>query len=405
MKKFNKDKYLRKLRLRSFYRKYGKYFYIGITCLLVAVLGIYFAFSKFTATSDTEVIRTTVGDFIYGDVVIGSYINGEYSKTVPSKNDGYIVDKIVCDNNAIGKWDYDEWGLLTKNVTQKTKCNIYFKEGLSGIIINLANNDSIKFIKDDSDNNIRYIGFSPNNYVYFNCSDYSNQSDNTCEKWRIIGLFNNISKSNNYKDNLIKIIKDDSIGSYAWNDSEINDWTMSTLQQYLNSGTYYTKVLKNDTTRNAIENVIWNLGGTTAYNTATTSEFYTFERGNTVYSGRPTKWTGKIGLMYPSDYGYATSGGITTNRTTCLAKELYNWNSLSDCYSNDYLYKSGYNQWTLMPYSNNAAGIFNVFSTGSLDNNIPTSTRGVRPTLYLKSNISIKSGNGSTNSPYQLEIG
>ena len=44
---------------------------------------------------------------------------------------------------------------------------------------------------------------------------------------------------------------------------------------------------------------------------------YEKERGTTVYSERPTKWTGKIGLMYPSDYGYATSGGSTTNREAC----------------------------------------------------------------------------------------
>lgn len=33
-------------------------------------------------------------------------------------------------------------------------------------------------------------------------------------------------------------------------------------------------------------------------------------------------WKGLVGLMYPSDYGYATSGGSITNRTTCLNKSL-----------------------------------------------------------------------------------
>ena len=44
--------------------------------------------------------------------------------------------------------------------------------------------------------------------------------------------------------------------------------------------------------------------------------------------------------MYPSDYGYATSGGSTSNRTSCLNSELYNWDSASDCYNNDWLYNS-----------------------------------------------------------------
>ena len=30
----------------------------------------------------------------------------------------------------------------------------------------------------------------------------------------------------------------------------------------------------------------------------------------------------KVGLMYSSDYGYATSGGTTKDRAACLAKEL-----------------------------------------------------------------------------------
>ena len=35
---------------------------------------------------------------------------------------------------------------------------------------------------DYDDGNIRYYGENPNNYIYFNCDDYSNQTDSTCEK-------------------------------------------------------------------------------------------------------------------------------------------------------------------------------------------------------------------------------
>ena len=50
MTKFNQTKYLKKL-------KFKKY-------------------SKYSVSKDTEVVRTTVGDFISGDVVIGAYIDG-----------------------------------------------------------------------------------------------------------------------------------------------------------------------------------------------------------------------------------------------------------------------------------------------------------------------------------------
>ena len=126
MKKFNKDKYLKKLK----FKKYKRYLYIGIPCILVLLIGIYFAYSKFSVFKEEEVVRTTVGDFISGDVVIGAYIDGEYSNTIPGKNDGYVVDKIVCDNDASASWDNDSWGIMVTNLTKRTKCNVYFKRGI-----------------------------------------------------------------------------------------------------------------------------------------------------------------------------------------------------------------------------------------------------------------------------------
>ena len=161
--------------------------------------------------------------------------------------------------------------------------------------------------------------------------------------------------------------------------------------------------LKNDTTRNAIETVVWNLGGTNAYDTSTASMFYTAERGTTLYSGSPTTWTGKVGLMYPSDYGYATGGSSNTSRATCLAKELYNWDSVSDCYNNDYLFNSAY-QWTLAPYSGIGFDVFNVLSVGYVNSDRANYDFGVRPALYLKSSISADSGTGESSNPYRLKF-
>ena len=338
-------------------------------------------------------------------------------------------------------------------------------------ITELAQSDTVNFASDDPDNNIRYIGANPDNYVYFNCSDYSNQSDSTCEKWRIIGLFNNIIKSDGTKENLIKIIRDDNLGYFSWDykengvgssisDDGSNDWSDSQLMMMLNPvdylksgytnsndiisyngqqiyskmGSYYngtkgckpaaiakggtfncteidftTTGLKNDSTRNAIENVVWNLGGTRSYNSSSNglaSHWYGYERGTTVSSNQPTNWTGKIGLMYPSDYGYATSGGQTRDRATCLAKELYNWDSSSesDCKKNDYLFKSSEFQWTLAPVSYNAYYVFHVRPSGIVTVYATSGGVMVRPSLYLKSNISISGGTGSSTEPYQLKV-
>ena len=227
-------------------------------------------------------------------------------------------------------------------VTFSTKVGInesveYKEPGNADQIIELAAKDTTNFATDDPDNNIRYIGANPNNYVYFNCSDYNNQSDSTCEKWRIIGVFKNMTKEDGSKADLVKIIRDGSLGNIAWDSTNVNDWSKASLQTTLNgeyyNGTYVTGALKNDLTRNAIESVVWNLGVISTGTDVTASMFYEREREITVYSGRPTTWTGKIGLMYPSDYGYATSGGTTKNRATCMATILWDWNGsgVSDC--------------------------------------------------------------------------
>ena len=318
---------------------------------------------------------------------------------------------------------------------------------LTDKITELASTDTVNFASDDPDNNIRYIGANPDNYVYFNCSDYSNQTADACEKWRIIGLFNNMIKSDGTKEKLVKIIRDDSIGSYSWDSSDssvnngsgVNNWTDSDVMKLLNpgyesesaggslyynaeSGTCYydssnattscdftSTGLKNDTTRNTIESVVWNLGGANSYSSSSNglaSHWYGYERGTTVYSGHTTTWTGKVGLMYPSDYGYAASGGTTKDRTACLAKELYNWDTsdFSDCKRNDYLYNSSLYQWTLAPYSANAYGVFRVGTDGGVYFNDARYVRAVRPVLFLKSNIYLSAGNGSSEEPYQLKI-
>ena len=293
-----------------------------------------------------------------------------------------------------------------QNVSFSTKVSINeTKDYVSTFVERIAElsaTDATNIATDDPNSNIRYIGANPNNYVYFNCSDYSNQSDSTCEKWRIIGVFKNMTKFDGTKEDLVKIIRDDSIGNYSWDSSNsstnnglgVNDWANADVMKLLNSdydsetvggslywnaksGTCYSGEknattacdftstgLKNDSTRNAIESVVWNLGGLSS--SPNTSDFYSAERGTTVYSGRPTTWTGKIAIMYPSDYGYATAGGSTTDRTSCLVTMLDygGWNKSSDCYNNDYLYKSSYHQWTLAPSSSDSRIAFSVRTGG-----------------------------------------
>ena len=175
-----------------------------------------------------------------------------------------------------------------------------------------------------------------------------------------------------------------------------------------------------------IATIKWYLYGTNLYNTeGSPSAFYNKERNidssGAVYVGttpenRPVYWYGKIGLMYPSDYGYATNGGITYNRTTCLGYQMIQWHSGSyktDCAGGSFLWytnitstapgTSGISQWMITPYTGSSDQVFYVDSSGQLRYNTPLSNSyAVRPVLYLKPEVAITGGTGKWNDPYTI---
>ena len=286
--------------------------------------------------------------------------------------------------------------------------------------------------------NIRYYGASPNNYIYFNCSDYSNQTSSTCETWRIIGVF----------DGKLKLIRGSQIGTYSWDNKDTstgaesnfgkNDWTTARLMKLLNPSDYYTTDsndnnlgqglyynsasgkcysgqnnatvdcnftstgIKNDITRNMIAETTYNLGGWNS-NTVYPNLMYEKERGTTVYTGRPTTpWTGKIALAYTSDYGYAA------DLNQCKDKTLYDYNN-STCTSNNWMKaiitNNGSNTgWLLTPRSGSSSNAWYVNSGGFVSrDSIAYVAYGAVPVLSLSSELGIESGgDGSSSKPYKL---
>lgn len=134
-----------------------------------------------------------------------------------------------------------------------------------------------------------------------------------------------------------------------------------------------------------------------------------------VTRNNPPTWTGKVGLLYPSDYAYATSGDLTgsgTDRTTCLSKKVSyvsadttpNWsNTYTDCLSNDWLYTNQYT-WSLSPraLSSYSTHVFNVHSSGYVTISTALNAYGVRPVVYLKSSVIITRGDGTQSKPFEL---
>ena len=173
-----------------------------------------------------------------------------------------------------------------------------------------------------------------------------------------------------------------------------------------------------------IETVVWKLGSPNSNNGTyvaydsdllTASYIYTHERANTngkvCTSGTScndtatstSTWTGKVALSYLSDYFYATSGGSTISRATCLNTKRYLWEdgSVSDCRNNDWIFDSRGTQWALAPYAYPTAShsILIINSSGNssgagFNNNI------TYPTVFLKSSIAITGGSGTSADPY-----
>ena len=132
--------------------------------------------------------------------LIGTYIDGEYTSNIPSKDDGYVVEKIVCDNEAVGEWNYDDWGLLIKNMTKKSKCNVYFKKGikLADTITLVDATGKCPTVNDDGSDNVTsaesensLLCMAPDNYgtsYYFRGNVQNNYVYFANLYWRIIRI-------------------------------------------------------------------------------------------------------------------------------------------------------------------------------------------------------------------------
>ena len=179
---------------------------------------------------------------------------------------------------------------------------------------------------------------------------------------------------------------------------------------------------------NYVATVKWSLYGLSLddYHEDLISTFYNKERNisnsGSVYDAsgirekRPVYWYGKVGLIYPSDYGYATNGLGDDNpnysRSRCLAIEMYNWDvgDNSNCASNSWiLYQgvtstiptSGATQWTITPLSDLSGLVFRVSLSYFVDTSKPKNSNAIRPVVYLKTDTLFGGrGTGTWDDPY-----
>ena len=378
---------------------------------------------------------------------IGSKKEKQYNKIVKIvENAGkvYLTENVTRDSVSIDKLiesDYLTSGLKNPiNNTPLTGCvkkitsdgvtkykyevdncpdeNIFIVDHIT----NLYNDEETRIkdgLKKDNtpDQNIRYYGSNPNNYVLFNN-----------ELWRIIGVFGNN----------VKLVRSESLGSLSWDSSEssvnegwgVNEWSQADLKNYLNTMYYggdttvtcYDGQNKkevtcptnklDETSKSLIDKHTWNTGAID-YNTRTnTLAFYKDERGKQtgkICNGgagcndtveRTTEWTGYIGLPYATDYAYASSESVCE---TNMQKQYSSNNYI--CKNNNWMQRSTW-AWYFSPFVDGSFARYAwcVSGDGVAYGNRAANSIAVAPSIYLKSNVLIESGNGTSTDPYELSL-
>ena len=351
-----------------------------------------------------DVAKINDEDYASCTISFDSEGNAKVSITGKGKFDGLKITNGTKENAEVKEITKPTYGMkATEYITNLLE---YDGEGLK--------------IDNTPDENIRYYGSNPNNYVSFNN-----------ELWRIIGVFGNN----------VKLVRSEKLGELSWDSSAssvnngrgVNEWSQSDLKNYLNTMYYggtsvtcyngkYDQTTTcptnrlDETSKSLIDNHIWNTGApndSTLYDSTTNSydtvEFYNAERGNETgkicSSGiacndtveRTTTWTGYVGLPYITDYAYASS------ESDCNTK--IDNSSTYKCKNNNWMHKNDW-YWTLSPFAipDDAGSVWVVGGDEGVSCNGAAFPLFAFPTIYLKSNVLIESGNGTSDSPYILKL-
>ena len=346
----------------------------------------------------------------------------KYKQTISANTGTDVIQKYIFTLTYLNK-DYDQSAnfgnsMTTEIVLQKHVSTLFAEKIIelastnehiyhhtsdttaSDYVANNAGDDSYRYAGPNSTVDDNYVCFGYNRESYNNECESGTFSATSVYAYRIIGVFKDVDGNSN-DAYYVKLIKATSYGSYHWDNesstssNRSSDFDNSQLFSTTLNGTSsgYLATLNNNGWEDYIAQPKWYVGGNTWENIyqKKASVAYTNERTdtntvNTIY---------KIGLMYPSDYGFATSNSYWTT-----ALSSYN----SAAAAQDWLYVSGLGvEWTISRTSDTTNGAFRVNSAGIVDNQSVWYSYVVRPVLYLSSNVKAI-GSGTIESPYILSM-
>ena len=316
---------------------------------------------------------------------------GKDAKFTVTPNDGYKaeLETDTCGGTLSGST------YTISNITSGRTCSIIFKSDNpfpSGTLAykiyekSKTNEDGVY-----NENGYRYEGANPNNYIYM----VKNGSN---ELWRIIGLFPDGTSG----ENVIRVRK---VGyeSAQYDSNSTNHWPKTTLYTTLSS-TYSIANYKNTV------NYTMYLGTNDFYTSYTSANLYDMERilNNKGMAGKTssssysstTTFIGSVGLMYPSDYGYAVLASDCARTTN-----PYSYDGTSSCHNNNWLYQgSSDKQWLISPHTSYDIFAFGVDVSGNVYTTrtaLVTNYGYFSPVMALKSDVTV-SGSGTQSDPYVM---
>ena len=380
--------------------------FLIITLVLLVVLITSFNYFKTTNTyiddSVNNQTKITKGISMNLEQTAGA---GDY-KTVtrsswPTEGYKFNTELSRCENGGEINWDdINKKVIVTGNVSDK--CYVYFDIWIPSIAAYCTSGTDLAtcvknfgdqgpsvsniYIHNSAltngagDNSYRYAGANPNNYVCFGSEATTCPDANL---FRIIGVFGDQAK----------VIRAKSVGDQPWHTSQVNNWSSSSLNTYLN-GEYLTSL---GTLAEKIATTTWKVGGGDEANISFSvpATAYQYEVGS---SASTTTVDKKIGLMYVSDYYY----GASPSAWTLMG---YNSDAMKDyraATSTNWLYL-GSTEWTISRNSGYTYLAFLVNSAGYVyySGYVPVSL-AVRPSFNLLSSVKYISGSGSMSDPVRV---
>ena len=427
-----------------------------IAVLLISAVILNFTRAKYRTTADIPIASGTINYSLADLNIVGLYINGEEATELDSsKNYTLDTEQSTCtykdgsiiDNLSLSYDSNTKTFTIAPYTTKGTKCYLYFNEKLAAGDTIIANSKK---------------GTGTPNFGNTSCTNGTNNGGN-CEE-QTVGLYeeqtslgttyyfrgdvnDNYVSFAGYYWRIIRINEDGSIRIiYNGEKSAVDSAGKETVlaNGYNDGNTKYTQIQESVynslTNRSEYVGFRYTEGSQRPSNTNTGTESTIKGVLDTWYSNNLQAYDNMIVSTpgFCNDREMASGSSWSSQPSSHIAYAAFDRLDITyqltyECSNNNDLYQTkiglitgdevmhaggkggtnnygyylytGNSYWTMSPYFFDARGyayMFQVFSTGSLGNYSVGYTYGVRPVINLSANTTIKSGNGTISSPYEV---